>query len=183
MRPVSDDLDPDAELVGRFRAGDRAAFDALATRHRDAVLRLVRRYVKRDADAADVAQKALLRAFEKIDGFRGEATFRTWLCRIAIHVALNHTRAERRFEDVELDDIASFTNALETGKLVAAELWQKVSARLADLPPKQRLVVELRLFHDLSFKEIADVAATTEESAKANYHHGVKRLRDVIGKG
>ena len=58
-----------------------------------------------------------------------------------------------------------------------------MSARLAELPPKQRLVVELRLFHDLSFKEIADVAATTEESAKANYHHGVKRLRDVIGKG
>ena len=83
-----DEADPDAELVARFRAGDRAAFDVLAGRHRDAVLRLVRRYVKRDADAADVAQKALLRAFEKIDGFRGEA--------IVPHVALPASRSTRR---------------------------------------------------------------------------------------
>jgi RNA polymerase sigma-70 factor (ECF subfamily) len=64
--------------------------------------------------------------------------------------------------------------------LVAAELWRKVAKRLDELPPKQRLVVELRLFHDLSFKEVADVAGCSEESAKANYSHGVKRLRDVI---
>ena len=53
-------------------------------------------------------------------------------------------------QPIELDDIAAFTSTLETGKLVAAELWRKVEVRLAELPPKQRLAVELRLFHELS---------------------------------
>ncbi len=173
--------DDDAALITRIAAGDRAAFDVLATRHRAAIVALVHRYVKNGDDAEDVAQRALLRAFERIATFRGEASFRTWLFRIAIHLALNHVRGRDRAESIDVDDIAAFTSALDTQRLVAAELWRKVSARLDELPPKQRLVVELRLFHELSFQEIAVAAACTEESAKANYHHGVKRLRAVLG--
>ncbi|XXY45036.1 sigma-70 family RNA polymerase sigma factor [Sorangium sp. So ce269] len=52
--------------------------------------------------------------------------------------------------------------------------------RLTELPPKQRLAVELRLFHELSFQEIAALADCSEDSAKANFHHGIKRLRGLI---
>lgn len=138
--------------------------------------------MKNDADAEDVAQRALLRAYEKIATFRGDASFRTWLFRIAIHLSLNHLRGRDPAEPLELHDLAAFTSALDTQRLVAAELWRKVSVRLAELPPRQRLVVELRLFHELSFKEIADVAGSSEDAAKANFHHGVKRLRDVLEK-
>jgi RNA polymerase sigma-70 factor (ECF subfamily) len=157
-----------------------SAFDEIARKYHEPLKRLVRRYVKNDPDAEDVSQKVLLQAFEKLQTFRGESAFRTWLFRIAIHLALNSLRGKDRMQPIELDDIAAFTSTLETGKLVAAELWRKVEKRLAELPPKQRLTVELRLFHELSFKEIADVAGVSEESAKANFHHGVKRLRDVI---
>ncbi|MFT3773645.1 MAG: RNA polymerase sigma factor [Minicystis sp.] len=172
--------DEDAAALARFAAGDNTAFDALALKYRAALVTLVRRYVKSPDDAEDVAQRALLRAFERIKTFRGDAPFRAWLFRIAVHAALNHVRGQGRIEDVDVDDIASFTLALDTRRLVAAELWRKVSARLDELPPKQRLVVELRLFHDLSFDEIAGVADCSEDSAKANFHHGVKRLRDLI---
>jgi RNA polymerase sigma-70 factor (ECF subfamily) len=172
--------DEDAPSVARLCAGDRGAFDALASKYRARLVSLVHRYVKNADDAEDVAQRTLLRAYEKIATFRGEATFRTWLFRIAVHLACNHVRGRDRAEAIDVDDIAAFTSALDTRRLVAAELWRKVSARLDELPPKQRLVVELRLFHDMSFKEVADVAGCSEESAKANYHHGVKRLRDVI---
>lgn len=172
--------DEDAPLVERFRAGDRAAFEAIVRKHEAPLTALVRRYVKNEADAKDVTQRAFLRVFERIATFRGDAAFRTWLYRIGIHLALNHVRGRARTESAELDDIAAFTSSLETGRLVAAELWQKVVARLVELPPKQRLVVELRLFHELSFREIATIAACSEESAKQNYHHGVKRLRSII---
>ncbi len=172
--------DEDAPLVERIRAGDHSAFEAIVRKYEAPLGSLVRRYVKNDADAKDVTQRAFLRVFERIATFRGEAAFRSWLFRIAIHLALNHLRGRDRFESAELDDLAAFTSSLETGRLVAAELWQKVVARLAELPPKQRLVVELRLFHELSFREIAAVAACSEESAKANYHHGVKRLRSIL---
>lgn len=173
--------DEDAAALARITRGDLGAFDVLATKYRAPIVALVYRYVKNGDDAEDVAQHALLRAYEKIGTFRGDATFRTWLFRIAIHLACNHLRGRDRAESIDVDDIAAFTSALDTKRLVAAELWRKVSARLAELPPKQRLVVELRLFHELSFQEIAAAAACTEESAKANFHHGVKRLRDALG--
>lgn len=55
-----------------------------------------------------------------------------------------------------------------------------VVVRLTDLPPRQRLVVELRLFHELSFEEIGAIVGSSEDAAKANYHHGVKRLRELL---
>ncbi len=172
-------LDPDAGLVAEFLAGDRTAFDALVRRHQPAVQRLVLRYVKRDADAQDITQMAFVRAFEKLSEFRGEAAFRTWLFRIAINLALNHIRGAPA--DLEpIVDVAAFTSSLNTSRLVAGEVWRKVSARLDDLPPKQRLALELRIFHDLSFEEVAVIAGFSEESAKANFYHAVKRLRGLL---
>jgi RNA polymerase sigma-70 factor (ECF subfamily) len=173
--------DEDAPLVARCLAGDRSAFDALVLKYRDGIQRLVRRYVKRDDDAEDVTQRAFLNAYEKLAEFRRESSFRTWLHRIAVHLALNHVRGAGRTEPVaEMDDLPSFTNALETSRLVAAQVWTKVAERLAELPGKQRLTVELRLFHELSFREIAVLADCSEDSAKVNFHHGIKRLRGLI---
>jgi RNA polymerase sigma-70 factor (ECF subfamily) len=178
----TEEIDHDAELVTQFLAGDRGAFDALVRRHQPAVRRLVHRYVKSDADAKDITQVAFERAFEKLSEFRGEARFRTWLFRIAINLALNHVRGTTA-ELGPIEDMAAFTCSLETSQLVEAELWRKVSARLDELPPKQRLVLDLRIFHDLTFDEVASIAGGSVESAKANFHHAVKRLRGLLPAG
>jgi RNA polymerase sigma-70 factor, ECF subfamily len=175
----TEEVDPDAALVSQFLAGDRAAFDALVRRHQASVRRLVLRYVKSEADAKDVTQIAFVRAFEKLSEFRGEAAFRTWLFRIAINLALNHVRGTPA-DLAPIGDVAAFTTSLETSRLVAAEVWRKVSARLDDLPPKQRLALELRIFHDLSFDEVAAIAGFSVQSAKANFHHAIKRLRGLL---
>jgi RNA polymerase sigma-70 factor, ECF subfamily len=180
-QPPSARPDPDAELVDRALLGNKQAFDALVMEHRDTITRLCRRYVRRHEDAEDVTQRAFLNAFEKLGEFRRESTFRTWIHRIAVNLALNHVRhAAHESPVAELDDLPTFTNALETSRLVAAEVWNRAAARIAELPPKQRLVVELRLFHELSFGEIAVLADCSEDSAKVNFHHGVKRLREWI---
>ena len=172
--------DDDLDVVERFRRGDTSAFDDLVKKHGAPIRRLVLRYVKNEEDAKDVAQRAFVRAFEKLDTFRGEASFRTWLFRIAINLALNHVRGAPPTDPLPPEDVATFTNSLATSKLVAAEVWRKVSARLEKLPPMQRLAVELHLFHDLSFKEVAAIADSSEDAAKASYHHGVKKLRTVL---
>jgi RNA polymerase sigma-70 factor, ECF subfamily len=173
--------DADAERVDRALRGDKHAFDALVTEHRDTITRLCLRYVRRHEDAEDIAQRVFLNAFEKLSEFRRESTFRTWIHRIAVNLSLNHIRnAAYETPIAELDDLPTFTNALETSRLVAAEVWNRAAARIAELPPKQRLVVELRLFHELTFAEIAILADCSEDSAKVNFHHGVKRLREWI---
>jgi RNA polymerase sigma factor (sigma-70 family) len=139
---------------------------------------VVRRYVRAPQDAEDVVQSVMVRAFESIDGFRAESSFRTWVSRIAVNTALNQVRdAPPPSIDV---DLAMASVYLHTSRLLAAEIWRKVHARLDELPHKQRRALELHIFHDLSFKEVAKLSGCSVESAKKNYQHAVKRLRELL---
>src|SRR5580658_1199541 len=122
--------DEDAELIARYRAGDGRAFDEIVRRHSAQIQRLVGRYVRNEADAKDVAQEAFTRAFQGLDSFRGESMFRTWLYRIAVNVALDHIRGNPKRQLEPIEDVTTFTHSLQTSRLVAAELWQKVAKRL-----------------------------------------------------
>jgi len=173
--------DPDHELAERFRDGDRAAFDALVRRHQKGMWRLIRRYVKSDADAADVTQLAFVRAFRGLAGFRGTATVRSWLYRIAINCALSWLRDHRREQPAEISEDALTDDNPAPAQLAAGDDRARLRAAIAQLPPKQKLVLELRVFDDLSFKEVADLAACSENTAKVNFHYAVKRLRDILG--
>ncbi len=180
MRGVAAPDDDEDALVARIRAGERAAFTDVVKRHRDAVQRLVRGYVTSDAAAEDLTQQTFLSALRAIDTFRGEARLGTWLHRIAVNTALNFARDEKRARSVSIEEVELITNALGTGRMAAREAKRKLGAAVAELPSKQRIVVELRLVHELSFKAIAEIAECSEESARANFQHGVKRLRERI---
>jgi RNA polymerase sigma-70 factor (ECF subfamily) len=186
MPTVTDDapggevVDPDRELVERHRAGERGAFDDLVRRHQRALWRVARRYVKNDADAADVVQQAFVRAFRAVDGFRGAASVRSWLFRITINTALNHVRDHGRDRADELADDALTAGPEGTLRLEAAQASDQLRAAVATLPDKQRTVLELRVFDDLSFREVAELADCTENAAKVNFHYAVKRLRQLL---
>jgi RNA polymerase sigma-70 factor (ECF subfamily) len=167
-------------MIERIRRGERGAFDELVRKYERSVHRLVRRYVVTDEDAKDVTQRTFVRVFERLRSFRAESTFQKWLYRLAVNAAVDHTRGASHRSSVPIEDDVAFTNSLGTEKLVAAEIWRKVRARLAELPPRQRLVVELRVFHELSFDEIAVIVDSSEDAAKMNYHHAVKRLRSLF---
>ena len=173
--------DPDHELAERFRDGDRGAFDALVRRHQKGMWRLSRRYVKSDADAADVTQLAFVRAFRGLAGFRGTSTVRSWLYRIAINCALSWLRDHRREQPAELDEDALTDDNPAPAQLSASDDRAWLRKAIAQLPPKQKLVLELRVFDDLSFKEVADLADCSENTAKVNFHYAVKRLREILG--
>src|SRR3989442_15765877 len=93
--------DSDGELVARYLRGDGSAFDALVLRHRLAVYRVAYRLLGSHEEADDVSQEAFLRAYRALPGFRGDASFRTWITRIAINLALSARRA--RVATVPLD--------------------------------------------------------------------------------
>ncbi len=173
--------DPDLELAERFRAGDRAAFDPIVRRHQKGMWRLVRGYVKRDADAADVTQLAFVRAFRGLGAFRGTATVRSWLYRIAINCALSWLRDHRREQPTELAEDALTDDNPAPAQISANDDRAWLRKAIEQLPPKQKLVLELRVFDDLSFKEVAELADCSENTAKVNFHYAVKRLRDILG--
>jgi RNA polymerase sigma-70 factor (ECF subfamily) len=178
---VTELADPDRELVERFRRGEAAAFDSLVRRHQKGVWRIVRRYVRSDADAADVTQQVFVRALRGLGGFRGAASVRSWLFRIAIHAALSWLRDHKREQPAEIDEAALIEQPAAPARIAEGQDGARLRAAIAQLPPKQKLVLELRVFDDLSFKEVAELADCSENTAKVNFHYAVKRLRDILG--
>jgi RNA polymerase sigma-70 factor, ECF subfamily len=178
---VSEAIDPDRELAEKFRQGDRSAFDVLVRRHQKGVWKVVRRYVKRDADAFDITQQVFVRAFKALGGFRGAATVRSWLYRIAINCALSWIRDHRREEPTEIAEDSLTEMPAAPGRIASDQDGAQLRKAIAQLPPKQRMVLELRVFDDLSFREVAELADCSENTAKVNFHYAVKKLRDILG--
>jgi len=179
-RAPSVTADPDRELVERFRAGERGAFDLIVRRHQKGMWRLARRYVKHDADAADVTQLAFVKAFHALISFRGAATVRSWLYRIAINCALTWIRDHRREQPQAIAEDALVASGSATATMISGEDSARLRTAIGALPPKQKLVLELRVFDDLSFKEVAELAECSENTAKVNFHYAVKRLREIL---
>ena len=174
-------IDPDHELAERFRGGDRTAFDQLVRRHQKGMYRVVRRYVRSDADAADVSQQSFVRAFRGLASFRGAASVRSWLYRIAINCSLSWIRDHRREQPAEIPEDALIDANPAPGRIMEGQEGRRLRAAIEQLPPKQKLVLELRVFDDLSFKEVAELADCSENTAKVSFHYAVKKLRAILG--
>ena len=130
--------DPDHELAERFRDGDRTAFDLLVRRHQKGVWRLIRRYVRSDADAADVTQLAFVRAFRGFSAFRGTATVRSWLYRIAINCALSWLRDHRREQPTEIAEDALTEANPAPARLSADDDRAGLRRAIEQLPPQAK---------------------------------------------
>ncbi len=176
--------DPDADVLAAFRAGDRRAFDTLIRRHQRGVWRVVQRALRNEADTADVVQQVFVRALRALPQFRGAATVRSWLYRIAINCALSWLRDHKREVPTEPADLseAELPSAEPAApqRLESKDRGEALRAAVAQLPPKQRLVLELRVFDDLSFREVAELAECSENTAKVNFHYALRRLRELM---
>jgi RNA polymerase sigma-70 factor (ECF subfamily) len=175
------EIDEDMRLVDRFRAGERLAFEQLVRKYQEPIYYLLLRHVRDPDEATELTQRAFIKAFGGLAGFRGQAQFRSWLYRIAVNLALNHLRDNARFaRDVPLEERPS-NDRPAVEQLAQHEQSQRLRRAVARLPPKQRLTLELRVYDDLSFREVAEILGTSEGAAKVNYHYAVKRLKEWLG--
>ncbi|MHB1194241.1 MAG: RNA polymerase sigma factor [Longimicrobiales bacterium] len=174
------DLVPDEALVRRAREGEEAALSALVNRHTDAVYR-VALAIAGDRDLAqDISQDAFLKAFRGLEGFRGDASFRTWLLTIVANAARGALRRHGRRRESDLESAPPLASQAKGPDQMAELSDESARAReaLGRLPEKQRLSVQLRVDEGLSFREIAEVISSTEGAARVNYFHGIRKLRE-----
>jgi RNA polymerase sigma-70 factor (ECF subfamily) len=174
---------PDEELVDRARAGDLEAMDQLASRHHGSVYRVAFGILRDEDGAADVAQEAFIKAFLGLRGFRGDASFKTWLLTIAANEARGVLRKAGRRKELALETIGPVPSTEESvdDTMERAEDVSRVKELLSDLPEKQKQSVTLRIFEELSFREIGVIIGSSEVAARVNYHHGIRRLREMLG--
>ncbi|MGW8267323.1 MAG: RNA polymerase sigma factor [Longimicrobiales bacterium] len=173
---------PDDTLVDRARSGDPEAMDELVRRHHASAFRVAVGILRDEDAAADVAQDAFLKAFKGLDGFRGDAAFRTWLLTITANEARGFLRKLGRRRETALEAVGPLASDQATveDSLERDQEAERVKALLAHLPEKQRQAVTLRIFEGLSFKEVGVVIGSSEGAARVNYHHAVRKLKEML---
>ena len=175
-------MDEDLALLDRFAAGDRDAFDDLVLKHQKPLYSLLYRMVSDKEDAADILQKTFIKAFTGIRGFERRSSFRTWLYQIAINLAKNLYRDRARAALVPLDDVVIRRDPKVLESLIHKESRDHLHRAVAGLPDKQRLTVMLRIQEQKTFEEIAGIMKCSVGTSKANYHHGVQKLKELFKK-
>jgi RNA polymerase sigma-70 factor (ECF subfamily) len=170
----------DAELIQRWKNGDQRAATALVERHSPALARFaVSQGARQDID--ELVQDTFVRAFNSIDGFRGESSFRTWLLTIERRLMLDRRRSERRRPDkVEIQEGDASTQFDALDGMVADEARRKLTEAVTKLSPTQREVFTLRVGEGLSYKEIADAVGTTEGAARVHYHNAMRAVKEFL---
>jgi RNA polymerase sigma factor (sigma-70 family) len=182
----------EAVLIAKVRDGDSTAFEDLIRPYEGRIYQLVLRITRNPDDAADVYQEALVAAFEKLDGFRGNAAFGTWLHRIAVNCALMRRRAAARNPVTLEEDLPRFnwmgmharpvhdwTESAE-GPAQRAELRTALTHALDGLPDVDRAIVWMKDAEGLSHEEIAAATGMTVVAARTRLHRARLWLRDKL---
>lgn len=189
-------LDPetlgDTDLVGLVRRGDQAAFGVLIQRHNRRLYRVARSIVRSDDEAEDVVQETYVRAYARLDAFRGDASLSTWLTRIAVNEALDRLR--RRRPQVELDVIDLAENRREATLIdlrttgdgdpeeaaARSEIRRLVERAVDALPEAFRAVFVMRDIEEMSVEETSALLGLKAETVKTRLHRARRLLRTSL---
>jgi RNA polymerase sigma-70 factor (ECF subfamily) len=173
----------EATLLARWRGGDPLAFEELLRIHRNGVHALARRLLGRDDRAEDATQETLLRAWKAAPRFRGDASFRTWILRIALNVS--RTAAARIPREVGWEAVSepsSGGGGADAG-IALAEARRRVREAVSGLPPRQREAIVLKVYSDLTYEQVASILGVTVGAAKAHVHQATANLRRRLEEG
>jgi RNA polymerase sigma-70 factor (ECF subfamily) len=182
MRPAA--TDPEAALVRRARAGDRAAFEELVRRHADRLYAVVLRFVADAGEAEEVTQETFLRAWRSIERFEGRSRFFTWLYRIGINEAKRRAARRPPATVVSLDDepIPEAPDWSETPemRLRQNDLRRLLEHAIRELPVEYRATIILRDVEGLSTQEAAEVMELGEAAFKSRLHRARLAVRRAL---
>lgn len=184
----------EAALVARVRGGDRSAFEDLLRPYEGRLYQAVLRITGNPTEAADAYQDAVLAAFEKLDGFRGDAAFGTWLHRIAINYALMQRRAVAQSVEIPEDDLPRFNllgmhaqpvrdwSETAEASVYRAELRAALADALQALPELERTIVWLKDADGLSHEDIAAATGLTVLATRTRLHRARQWLRGQLAR-
>ncbi|CAM2857126.1 RNA polymerase sigma factor CnrH [Brevundimonas diminuta] len=173
-------VDPDEDLVRRVGEGDPAAIQAMVARKLPRMLSLARRMLGDAAEAEDVAQEAMLRAWRQAPRWTpGQARFDTWLHRVGLNLCYDRLRRRREIATDVLPDGVDDGPAPDRG-LLAAETGARVEAALARLPERQREAIVLCHYQELGNIEAAALMEISVEALESLLSRGRRALRTAL---
>ncbi|HJX34756.1 MAG TPA: RNA polymerase sigma factor [Desulfatiglandales bacterium] len=181
----------DAEIIRQVVDGDVNAFESLMTRHKDMVLRIVKRHVPY-SEVEDVAQNSFIRVFEALATFRGKGGFKQWLSAITVRTCYDYWRKVYRSKEISmssltekhmdwLEEVISDRSESEVqDKGEQKEAAELLDWALANLSAEDRMVVELVYLEGLTGKEAADLLGWSLSNVKVRAFRSRKRLKKLL---
>ena len=166
-------------VVARVKRGDAAAERQIFETHVDRVYRLAFRMTGDDDQAQEFTQETFIRAFERIDQFRGESSFSTWLNSIGTSVILNGLRKVKRFRqrEFEYDEVGAIAGSERQAE---PDLKEKLALAIDDLPIKYRMVFVMHDVEGYTHEEIGEALGMPVGTSKAQLSRARARLRETL---
>lgn len=168
----------DHELIGRCRQGDRVALGQLVQEYERPIYNAAYRVLGNPDDAADVTQVVFLKVFERLDQYNPKFKFFSWIYRIAINEAINHRNRTRNEQELEEEQFVSAENPEHS--LNTRQMSEVVQDSLMELQEDYRVVVVLRHFSDLSYRDISDVLHIPEKTVKSRLYSARQIMKNHL---
>lgn len=169
----------DERLIRRCQQGDRRALEELLDEYQRPVYNAAFRILGNPEDASDVTQSVFLKAFENFDRYNPEYKFFSWIYRIAINESINHINRGKREQALEDTQPSTLRGPVEETEADAVS--ERIQSALMKLQEDYRMVIVLRHFSELSYREISEVLHIPEVTVKSRLYSARQLLKDNLG--
>ena len=171
-------MENDHELIKLFQNGNQTAYDRLVRRHLSNTVGFFYTITGDKMVAEDLAQDVFFKLFKTLKNFKFQSAFSTYLYRTNLNTVNSWFTRNKWKRILHLDQILNqqkIDTSVEKG-WIKKELWNAIS----NLPKKQRSVVVMRIAEELPYKEISNITGMSEGTAKVNFHHALRTLKDAL---
>ena len=181
MSRVIGGTDADEALVEGCRNGDRKAFATLVARYQRPIYNAAYRVLANADDASEVTQIVFLRVVEKLADYDPQYKFFSWIYRIAINESIDLLRHGRREEPLDDDiDLPDPSGLGPEQQVLGRELSERIQRVLMSMKVEDRVVITLRHFSELSYREIAEILGTEEKTVKSRLFEARQRMGELL---
>ncbi|HEX5220232.1 MAG TPA: sigma-70 family RNA polymerase sigma factor [Verrucomicrobiae bacterium] len=180
----------EAELIAAAVKGDTASFEPLIQKYSPRVFATARRYARLEREVEDIVQEIWIKAFQKLESFRGDAPFEHWLMRMAVRTCYDFLRAHQRnresafteISEPEDDWLERFAAAPESVSAQADAAKQLVGRILEEMSPAGRLIITLLEIEDRSVKEISKLTGWSVPLVKVRAFRARAEMRKILAR-
>ena len=177
-------LTQDVAAIQKVLGGDVRAYAALVNKYQSMVFVLVRGVCRSAEDAQEVTQDVFLKVYQQLHTYKGNASFRTWLYRIAYNTAISSIRKtqslERRSEAYAQDVLHTTDRAEEETDDPRVAQQDKLRSLLETLPPQDRMLIELYYYKELKMDDVATICGLTQSNAKVRIFRIRQKLQEAM---